>query len=402
MNSITTLTNRRSIRWTILISIFVLLHAWNSAWCADPLDQWSLSTSPFPISHVAFGNGVFVGMSSHGDAREGLVATSSNGSDWSRQLPPVSIDDIQQLTFLRGAFFSTEPFMTSSNGVNWTNHVGLHPRRLAYGNGIFVGIDAGVILVSSNGLDWVKNSASPNFWPTAISFGNGVFVIAATFNVGQGYGDGVIMSSPDGRGWTFRRQVSVEQPSSVVFGNGQFVVSGDFGDSPTGLRTNLLTSINGVDWNPVVGPSYLRGLSFDYGVFLASAGVSWLGPVVIVSSFDGVTWRQHEMGSNYSGSEGFAFGNGTFIGVGWGQIVQSSPLTNGLPSLPAELAVNTYAGLSVTGSVGRVYSIEVSTDLGATNSWQPLTNLTLITNPQLWIDPQSATASRRFYRAVLR
>jgi hypothetical protein len=404
MNPIVMQTNRRSIRQTILTIIFVLLHTCTPAWSADPLDHWTLSASQFPISQVAFGNGVFVGMSPHvpEGVRGGIVATSSNSLDWARQLPPVSLDSIQQLAFLRGTFFVTVPFMTSSNGVNWTNHVGLHPRRLAYGNNAFVGIDSGVILVSSNGLDWVTNSASPYFRPTSISFGNGVFVIAGMLDVGFPNGDGIILSSPDGRGWTFRRQIYEEQPFSVVFGNGRFLVSGDFGSSTTGVWTNLLTSMDGLDWNPRVGPRALSGLSFDYGVFLASANIGEFSPVTIVSSFDGVVWRQHEVGSNYIGSDGFAFGNGTFVGVGWSQIVQSSPLTNGLPSLPAELAVNTYAGLSVTGSVGRVYSIEVSTNLGATNSWQPLTNITLTTNPQLWIDPQPASGQKRFYRAVLR
>lgn len=405
MNSTTTLTNESLIRRPMLVIMVVLLNLGNAAWCADPLDDWRVSANPFPggTLQVAFGNDVFVAMRSRGDSGEGLVTTSSNGADWARQLPPVSIREyVPQLSFLRGTFFSTEPYMTSSDGVNWTNHIGLHPQRLAFGNEVFVGIDTGVILVSSNGLNWVINSSSQSFAPSAVTFGSGLFVIA-----GQFAGDGVILSSPDGRGWTFRRQVYREQyyeSSSIVFGNGRFVISGDFGTSPSGARTNLITSINGFDWNPVVGPQTLKGssLAFDSGVFLASAYWSDPPSSIILSSLDGATWTEHQVGGNYVGSDSFAFGKGTFVGVGYSQFVQSAPLTNGPPTSPPALAVNSYAGLTVTGSVGRVYAIEVSTDLSATNSWQPLTNLTLITSPQLWVDPQSATTPKRFYRAVLR
>ena len=37
--------------------------------------------------------------------------------------------------------------------------------------------------------------------------------------------------------------------------------------------------------------------------------------------------------------ESFAFGNGTFVGISWSQIVQSAPLTNGPPTDHAEFPI---------------------------------------------------------------
>lgn len=63
----------------------------------------------------------------------------------------------------------------------------------------------------------------------------------------------------------------------------------------------------------------------------------------------------------------------------------------------ANLAVGTFAGLKITGLIGRTYRIESSHDLSA---WNVETSLILAANPQLWIDPNAAVG-QKFYRAVL-
>jgi formylglycine-generating enzyme required for sulfatase activity len=69
----------------------------------------------------------------------------------------------------------------------------------------------------------------------------------------------------------------------------------------------------------------------------------------------------------------------------------------------AELDIHLYAGLSITGSVGTVYSIEYVTDLAQSNTpsaWRCLEFLQLPASPYLWGDKSTPLASRRFYRAV--
>jgi len=65
--------------------------------------------------------------------------------------------------------------------------------------------------------------------------------------------------------------------------------------------------------------------------------------------------------------------------------------------LPADLELGTYPGLRITGTVGRAYRIESSTNM---TSWSTETGLFLATSPQLWIDP-TAVSGKKFYRAVL-
>jgi len=73
-----------------------------------------------------------------------------------------------------------------------------------------------------------------------------------------------------------------------------------------------------------------------------------------------------------------------------------------LAQTEAELDVQTYAGLTVTGTVATVYSMEYVTDLTAPSEsdWQCLEFFQLPASPHLWTDVSAPTTGRRFYRAV--
>ena len=65
--------------------------------------------------------------------------------------------------------------------------------------------------------------------------------------------------------------------------------------------------------------------------------------------------------------------------------------------------IQTYAGLTITGAVGTVYSVEYVTDLAQTNNpsaWRCLEYLQLPASPYLWADKSAPATGQRFYRAV--
>jgi streptogramin lyase len=64
---------------------------------------------------------------------------------------------------------------------------------------------------------------------------------------------------------------------------------------------------------------------------------------------------------------------------------------------PANLQLGTYAGLQITGIVGRTYQIQTSPDL---NSWSTRATILLNSSPYLWID-QNPVSANKFYRALL-
>ncbi|MBK9168058.1 MAG: SUMF1/EgtB/PvdO family nonheme iron enzyme [Bryobacterales bacterium] len=77
---------------------------------------------------------------------------------------------------------------------------------------------------------------------------------------------------------------------------------------------------------------------------------------------------------------------------------------NGICQPGAEIAIATYAGLTLTGAPGTVYSIERLDELGATGGgqqqWQCVEMFQLATSPSLWVDKMSAGVRQRYYRAI--
>jgi hypothetical protein len=64
---------------------------------------------------------------------------------------------------------------------------------------------------------------------------------------------------------------------------------------------------------------------------------------------------------------------------------------------PANLLLNTYPGVQITGSIGRTYQIQSSPDM---NTWSTVATVLLNSSPYLWID-QNPIAGNKFYRAVM-
>jgi formylglycine-generating enzyme required for sulfatase activity len=67
------------------------------------------------------------------------------------------------------------------------------------------------------------------------------------------------------------------------------------------------------------------------------------------------------------------------------------------------LDIHLYAGLTITGAVGTVYSVEYVTDLAQTNTpgaWRCLEYLQLPASPYLWADRSAPATGKGFYRAV--
>jgi formylglycine-generating enzyme required for sulfatase activity len=70
---------------------------------------------------------------------------------------------------------------------------------------------------------------------------------------------------------------------------------------------------------------------------------------------------------------------------------------------PPVLGLQLYAGLSITGAIGTVYSIEYVADpthIGSSDIWRCLEFLQLPASPYRWVDQAVPARATRFYRAV--
>ena len=60
------------------------------------------------------------------------------------------------------------------------------------------------------------------------------------------------------------------------------------------------------------------------------------------------------------------------------------------------LNIQLYAGLSVTGEVGRVYQVQYATELSETNTWYALQHFELKWNPHEFVDTTCPAREKRF------
>lgn len=67
----------------------------------------------------------------------------------------------------------------------------------------------------------------------------------------------------------------------------------------------------------------------------------------------------------------------------------------------ANLGIQLYPGLNITGTTGTVYTIQFTANLAQSNSWSSLAFVQLPVTNYLWVDTTAPAAQQRFYRALL-
>ncbi len=80
----------------------------------------------------------------------------------------------------------------------------------------------------------------------------------------------------------------------------------------------------------------------------------------------------------------------------------ASATQQGAAQTAPAMDVQNYAGVTITGSIGTVYSIEYVSDLAHTNdpyAWRCLEFLRLPASPYLWVDRSDPLSEKRYYRA---
>jgi hypothetical protein len=335
----------KSYLFVCIFSFSLLLVFISNSSSADPLDNWhlrySLPQGTTRLLSVTYGNGEFLAT---GDGLGDGSFTSPDGLTWSK-----SGDIGWPVTYVWAVTYADNIFMavgyqvsTSPDGVTWTPRTsGGWTYRLTgvtYGNGIFVVVGTeGAVLTSSDGISWTVKFVPLGSWGSfqGVAYGNGTFVaVGSTRDWANGDLLGpssTIFASRDGSTWTLAHSGHPYDYliNAVTYGNGTFVAVGSDG--------TILTSADGKSWK-VIHLSIkfgLGGVTYGNGTFVAVGSdvvpkyVDGHGPSydgVILTSTDGVNWKQRNPGIAYP-LLGVIYGNNTFVVVGEGDtILQSDPL----------------------------------------------------------------------------
>lgn len=170
---------------------------------------WTTRTNPNATScvrksAVAYGNGMFLAVSTADGTAHTKAVTSTDGITWTARTLPTSL-------LWRGVVFSGDRFLiygpantttyTSTDGVNWVSTGGNTPAGadflvVLYGHGRYFGWTAsGAVYVSSTGTGW---QAPGQPWSSyTYAFGGGVFV-----GVNSASGATAPVFSADGHSWS--------------------------------------------------------------------------------------------------------------------------------------------------------------------------------------------------------
>ena len=165
-----------------------------------------------------------------------------------------------------------------------------------------------------------------------------------------------------------------------------------FGDNSVFLSGTISFSLNGTAAQQVVwvlaAGSQVNALSPDDAyMFLDRPGVAVGDKITLTAG-------TLTANANYPGQPPTNGTFSTFIADDDGVKVSG----NG-SSGPVTAEIKLYAGIKVTGVVGRTYRIEFSPDLNQ-STWQMLTSFSLPASPHIYYDATSPDQPKRFYRVV--
>lgn len=273
--------------------------------------QWGkCSHDANDLMHVAYGNGVFVGVGGYAQPR---VVVTADGKTWEE------IDKSQfknarggsfRVLFVKDQFYLMSlmgNFLRSKDGRKW-EQIGLVPlerkpklqriRDLAFGNGIFVGVgDFGAISASNDmGKTWTVDSAKHHgkdrTWPD-IEFGDGKFVLVGV--------DGYTATSTDGLTWKNETMHSgiYKKVNNLCWTGKEFFAHGS---KVTKGAPDVLVSKDGIHWTT---------RKFDWTktpMVVYRFGDTYYGPkdnffkgnTILYRSNDGETWKTIKNEKGYS------------------------------------------------------------------------------------------------------
>ncbi len=351
------------------LNILAFLIGFARVMIAHPLDNWHLQNTNLSFGAVTYGKGLLVGV-----GMPGTAVVSSDGVSWAGH-PLVANGHLVDITFGGGLFVAVGrlgAIVTSPDGTNWvqqTSGTEVWLSSVAHGPaGFVIRSEAAMVLTSADGTNWFQH-ATPAWVPFSVIIqGNGCYVFPG--------GRGTNYVSTDGTNWSARSSGTDMGLEALGFGGGLFM--------SIDIRQRVFTSSDASNWVQRGSIAFIRPNQITYGngLFLVN------GNYQSEYSRDGVSWTT--ITNTCCGKS--TFGKGFFVTRDGEGIKKSDPIVT--------LQMDGPSSLRFLGPTGAVVNVE-SSSLASGDSWQPVTNLLLPTNPYLWTAPILSNSPSRFYRALV-
>jgi hypothetical protein len=297
-------TMRAMVRAFILVtvciaSITVLAQGCGSSW------EW---LSPLPhgdnLYGAASGNGLLVAV---GDL--GRIQTSLDGRSWTYPAP-ITRQPLLDVCWGNGRWVAVGSgvILVSQDGTTWTTtSAGTTSQLMActFADGQFVAVGwNGAILTSSDGLNWGARSSGTNSVLFNVTWGGGTFVA-----VGWG---GTILTSPDGQHWALQTISGADRLRSCIYAGSYFLAATEDG--------HTFKSNDGTAWDSSGTLPFLMGIP---GLYWDGSRILAYSPGVVATSTNGQDWSTHSL-SSYVYLNGLAWNGAAYVIAGDGGTVLES------------------------------------------------------------------------------
>lgn len=180
---------------------------------------------------------------------------------------------------------------------------------LAFGAGIFVGVDSSGLVYASadNGATWTQR-AGVSRWLTDVTYGGGQFVAVGPFGGAGALLPTVFAATTDNLSvWTDRSGGIGNDLRAVAYGGGTFVA---VGANMSAYYTDNLAAGWSAGQLSVTGQQTLSDVAYGEGTFVAVASDN-----VFTSTDGGRTWTAHAAPSANGGFDQVVFAGGVFVGL---------------------------------------------------------------------------------------
>lgn len=357
---------------------FIVSGSDSQVWLSTDGATWTEHDSGVTVGFrsLAHGNGVHVGVGVpiNSPLDTAIVATSTDGVNWTSRAVQSLPSGGAQIRFLNGRFHLLDgaSYLVSTDGIEWEqrNFTTTGASHVEYGNGTYVAMGyLGRAYTSRDGLGWVASRPADEVSLASVSFANQRFLVfddtrfsedgltwqpmgfaghhfqSATFGAGNWVAVGTSVSrSIDGTTWSTALQNSETNFAGVAYGAGWFVAVGHRTFTSTG---GVAHSTDGTDWVELApaDAGRLRGVAHGPPGFVAvGAGGT------VLHSTDGLAWQARSAGTSkelhaviWTGTRYVAVG-----GDGWGSINVVEP---GQPLQPNATIATSTDGISWTSSL---------------------------------------------------
>ena len=261
----------RRIVVALVLSVFVAVAA-----IAPSSPAWADGTSWTAVAaseanswrSVAYGNGVWVAVSSDGTNR--VKRSTDDGVTWTG-VSAAAANTWRSVAYGNGVWVAVsgdgQVMRSTDDGVTWTGVAAAEANGwygVAYGNGVWFAVaDSGtnrVMRSPDDGVTWtaVVDEAEANSW-YAVAYGNGVWVAVAYIGTNR-----VMRSTDDGVTWSAVAAAEANDWRSVAYANGVWVAVAYTGTN------RVMRSVDAVaSYSPSAGDRDGAGVP---GIFLTVAG----------------------------------------------------------------------------------------------------------------------------------